>query len=190
MTLPGRGRAARRCERTGFPAKRMTEVRGFPRSEHFPHVDRMAVASRLVRRILYRGDPGDGHPSRPAVARRLLRPTRGVAGGQPIPLLGLAPGGVCRATGVTPGAGALLPHRFTLACADESAIGGLFSVALSCGSPRLGVTQHPALWSPDVPRPGPRRARTRPSGRLATATILACGPRAPHRPTRPRRRPI
>ena len=37
------------------------------------------------------------------------------------------------------------------------AIGGLFSVALSCGSPRLGVTQHPALWSPDVPRPGHRR---------------------------------
>src|SRR5437868_10280805 len=91
------------------------------------------------------GGPGDGHPSRPAVTRRLLRPTRGVAGGQPIPLLGLAPGGVCRATGVAPGAGALLPHRFTLACADESAIGGLFSVALSCGSPRLGVTQYPAL---------------------------------------------
>ena len=35
-----------------------------------------------------------------------------------------------------------------------AAIGGLFSVALSCGSPRLGVTQRPALWSPDVPRPG------------------------------------
>jgi len=30
------------------------------------------------------------------------------------PTLGLAPGGVCRAARVTPGAGALLPHRFTL----------------------------------------------------------------------------
>src|SRR5437867_4145336 len=30
------------------------------------------------------------------------------------PLFGLAPYGVCRAAGVTPGAGALLPHRFTL----------------------------------------------------------------------------
>ena len=30
--------------------------------------------------------------------------------------------------------------------------GGLFSVALSCGSPRLAVSQHPALWRPDFPR--------------------------------------
>src|SRR6478672_11231291 len=54
------------------------------------------------------------------------------------------------------------------------AIGGLFSVALSCGSPRLGVTQHPALWSPDVPRTGHReRAGTRPPGRLTTITSVA-----------------
>ena len=32
------------------------------------------------------------------------------------------------------------------------AIGGLFSVALSVGSPRLGVTQQPALWSSDFPQ--------------------------------------
>jgi len=30
--------------------------------------------------------------------------------------------------------------------------GGLFSVALSCESPRLAVSQHPALWSPDLPQ--------------------------------------
>jgi len=30
--------------------------------------------------------------------------------------------------------------------------GGFFSVALSRGSPRVGVTDHPALWSPDFPR--------------------------------------
>jgi hypothetical protein len=35
--------------------------------------------------------------------------------GRPWPLLGLAPGGVCLAAGVTTDAGALLPHRFTLA---------------------------------------------------------------------------
>jgi len=29
--------------------------------------------------------------------------------------------------------------------------GGVFSVALSVGSPRLRVTKHPALWSPDFP---------------------------------------
>jgi hypothetical protein len=32
--------------------------------------------------------------------------------------------------------------------------GGLFSVALSRGSPRVAVGHHPALWSPDVPRQG------------------------------------
>jgi hypothetical protein len=31
-------------------------------------------------------------------------------------------------------------------------IGGLLSVALSVGSPRLGVTQQPALWSSDFPQ--------------------------------------
>jgi len=30
--------------------------------------------------------------------------------------------------------------------------GGLFSVALSRGSPRVAVSHHLALWSPDVPR--------------------------------------
>ena len=38
------------------------------------------------------------------------------------------------------------------------AIGGFLSVALSCGSPRLAVSQHPALRSPDLPRHGPARA--------------------------------
>jgi len=33
--------------------------------------------------------------------------------------------------------------------------GGLFSVALSRGSPRVGVTDHPALWSPVRKLPGP-----------------------------------
>ncbi len=87
------------------------------------------------------------------------------------PTFDLAPGGVYRAARVTPGAGALLPHRFTLACDCGSRpppIGGLFSVALSCGSPRLAVSQHPALRSPDLPRQGhaPNDAGTR----LATTT--------------------
>jgi len=67
-------------------------------------------------------------------------------------LLGLAPGGVWRAAPVARDAGGLLHHRFTLACAATAAIGGLLSVPLSVGSPRLGVTQHRALWSPDFPR--------------------------------------
>ena len=49
------------------------------------------------------------------------------------------------------GRGALLPHRFTRA-RHLAAPGGLFSVALSFESPRLAVSQHPALRSPDFPR--------------------------------------
>ncbi len=44
--------------------------------------------------------------------------------------------------------------------------GGLFSVALSRGSPRVGVTHHLALWSPDFPRPMVSHL-PRPPGQLA-----------------------
>ena len=69
-------------------------------------------------------------------------------GRAPIVLLfGLAPGGVCRAPGVATGAvsscltGSPLPRKR----------GGMFSVALSVGFPRLAVSQHPARWSSDFP---------------------------------------
>ena len=78
-------------------------------------------------------------------------------------LLDLAPGGVCRATAVTCGAGGLLHHRFTLTPLSR---GGLLSVALSRGSPRVGVTHHPALWSPDFPRLGHPAAAARPACQL------------------------
>ena len=43
----------------------------------------------------------------------------------------------------------------------------LLSVALSIASPLLGVTQHPALWSPDFPHPvGKITFGTRPSTQL------------------------
>src|SRR5687767_15537725 len=44
--------------------------------------------------------------------------------------------------------GGLLPHLFTL---PRVAPGGLFSVPLSVGSPRPGVTRRTALWSSDFP---------------------------------------
>ena len=54
------------------------------------------------------------------------------------------------------------------------AIGGFLSVALSCGSPRLAVSQHPALWSPDLPRHDPaERPVPRPPGRLTVTTNSA-----------------
>jgi len=71
-------------------------------------------------------------------------------------LYGLAPGGVYLADPVTRNAGGLLHHLFTLTdrqCSKRiTVIGGFFSVALACGFPRVGVTHHPALRSPDFPR--------------------------------------
>src|SRR4029079_5996345 len=52
-------------------------------------------------------------------------------------------------------AGALLPHHFNLAgprSRTRAALGGVFSVALSRGFPRVGVTDHLALRCPDFPR--------------------------------------
>ena len=74
--------------------------------------------------------------------------------GRPCPLLGLAPGGGCPAAGVAAGAGALLPHRFTLACATRGPPSAVCSL-LPCTvrSLRPGSRQHPALRSPDLPRP-------------------------------------
>ena len=79
--------------------------------------------SRSISRILSAPVKGQGdHPSATAVASGLVRPTRKLrraafrrfrrcAEAHP---LGLAPGGVYRATPVTWGAGGLLHHRFTL----------------------------------------------------------------------------
>lgn len=44
--------------------------------------------------------------------------------------------------------------------------GGLLSVALARGSPRVAVSNHRALWSPDFPRPAPS-PRKRPVRRNA-----------------------
>ena len=89
----------------------------------------------------------------------------------------LAPGGVCLAPLVAERTGELLPHRFTL---TASRGGGLFSVALSRGSPRVAVSHHPALWSPDFPRRTPSETEcdavarpARHAGRQRTAIRVA-----------------
>src|SRR5690625_1550331 len=117
--------------------------------------------SRPVRRVLCRGrDPGGGHPSRTCVAAGLQRSTRKLGRAALERFLSdLAPDGVYRAAPVTRHAGGLLHHPFTLT-APVGRCGGLLSVALSRGSPRVGVTHHPALWSPDVPRHGSPRDAT------------------------------
>jgi hypothetical protein len=128
-----------------------------------------------------------------------VRPTREPSDGPPCSLLGLAPGGACRAGAVTRTAGELLPHRFTLALA-ASREGGLLSVALSARSPPPGSPQHPALRSPDFPRtirrspaaarPAPPTARIRPHS-CPRDRSRGCGATAASgtsTPARPRRR--
>ncbi len=82
--------------------------------------------------------------------------------------------------------GALLPHRFTLAAGAEASSGGLFSVALSLGSPPAAVSRHrvsmePGLSSADIAVRGHRRPqnRQRPSGRLVAE--IRAGGRPPSR---------
>ena len=75
-----------------------------------------------------------------------------------------------------------------------SPTGGLFSVALSRGSPRVAVSHRPALWSPDVPRPAGLPAVPRPPGRLvraqhSTASPAPPQPVPPSSPTPPRTAP-
>src|SRR5882757_2500311 len=81
------------------------------------------------------------HSSRPVVAGGLEQPTRSHRAGNATPVWSCfgwgLPCPLCHQRG-----GALLPHRFTL---THLAVGGLLSVALSCESPRLAVSQHPAL---------------------------------------------
>ena len=116
------------------------------------------------------------HLSWAAVARGLMRPTRGSCGvgPTPAPLRGLTPYSallragfgqpVCRHT-----AGALLPHHFTLALLRQGYAGRCVSVPLSVGSPRLGVTQPPALPSSHFPPP---LARERTPGTLRSYCII------------------
>ncbi len=89
-------------------------------------------------------------------------PSNVCASGADAALLDLAPGGVYLAASIARDAGGLLHRRFTLTSARA---GGLFSVALSRGSPRVAVNNHLALWSPDFPRRDARTS-TRPPGRL------------------------
>jgi len=103
-------------------------------------------------------------------------------------LLGLAPGGVYPAGAVTGAAvgsyikaatGPRPPPFHPCLCASRlaarPAIGGVFSVALSVGSPPLAVSQHPALWSPDFPPPA-LAGRERPRFGLPAHPSLNCEP--------------
>ena len=79
--------------------------------------------------------------------------------GHPCPTLGLAPGGVYRADRVTPAAGALLPHRFTLACADRSPPSAVCSLwHFPAGHPDWPLASTLPCGAPTFLDPVPRHA--------------------------------
>src|SRR6195952_1306559 len=95
----------------------------------------------------------------------------GGSGGQPsnASLFHLAPNGVCHATNVTDGRVISSPtiSPLPLVSLTQGATGGIFSAALSLGSPPPAVDWHSVLWSPDFPpaqmsrrSPGSLRRRT------------------------------
>ncbi len=96
------------------------------------------------------GSVADGHLSGPAVARRLLRSTRGIwERAAHTPCLILHRMGFTVPPVLPSGRWALTPPFHPWPSVYRQA--GLFSVALSCASPRPGVTRHPALRCPDFP---------------------------------------
>ena len=130
---------------------------------------------RPVGRVLYRPFPGgDDHSSGTSVAGRLVRPTRAATRRTPagtvrpgLPLLfGLAPGGVYPAGSVAEAAGrSYRPVSPLPAGGRTRRAGGLFSVALSLGSPPPGVTRHRSSVEPGPSSPGRAPgAAVRPSG--------------------------
>ena len=105
-----------------------------------------------------------GLPAPPSVARR-RRAWAGPALGEPI--------WPCTAWGLPclrchHRSGGLLPHLFNLT-REVALPGGVFSVALSVGSPPLPVRKHAALWCSDFPPP---EYYTR-----AAITLPTCQPR-------------
>src|SRR5688572_6677617 len=118
-----------------------------------------------------RGKPRDSHSSRRCVTASLKQPTRTQRGPrQCVPIWSCSEWGLPCHRVLPPARCALTapfhPYRRPVSLAGIGRLGGLFSVALSVGSRRAGVTWHSALWSPDFPR---RLAATRLSGRLRGA---------------------
>jgi len=150
---------------------------------HWPHIccfrmeTSLAEAARKPGSVPSAGYPpeGDDHSSSATVADGVERPTR--KHGRAVlcaSLLGLAPGGVCRASGVTAEPGEPLPHRFTLTRLRIS-FGGRSTL---CGT-FPGVTPAGRYPAPCPAEPGlssPRRSLgvggQRPSGLLRPSTTI------------------
>ena len=113
---------------------------------------------------------GNGHSSGTPVARRLKRPTRKHRPGNPqtLPYLVLHRVGFAKLP--------MSPSGLVSSCLAISPLprprpGRYVSVALSVGSPLLGVTQHPAWGSSDFP---PTCAKATAGGHPVYLTQLQC----------------
>jgi hypothetical protein len=136
--------------------------------------------------------PGSVHPREGRTAIPLGRTSRRASCDQPgrrvgndpgglhrrPPLFGLAPGGVCPAAPVAGGAVRYCRTISPLPKAPEGGVGGLFSVALSLGSPPPAVGRHRIPVEPGLSSgAGPCTPRRRPSGRLAEGEMRLPGRR-------------
>jgi len=137
----------------------------------------------------------DGHSSGTCIAARLARPTRATGrkrpciGDPPLPGEGAMPAAPIRSCSrwglpcrpCCQARGALLPHRFTLADGGRTGIGGLFSVALSLGSPPPAVGRHRVSVEPGLSSTGVAPGSGRPAvWQAGHAPALA--PRQPRAP--------
>ena len=111
-------------------------------------------------------ESGGDHSSSPAVARGVQRPTRGLRPGQPRtpPYLVLLRVGFSLPA-LSPGRRCALTAPFHPCRPGFPGLGGVFSVALSLGSPPLAVSQHTALGVRTF-LPGPDDEPRRPPGLL------------------------
>ena len=149
--------------------------------DHKPHGHRIIVdrrggkarpppqarESKRTKRAYKPGSVADGHLSWHARHRAAPRTLPGRGPGRPIaPLFALAPDGVYQAAALPRRWWSLTPpfQLFPLRLAAQ--VGVFFSAALSVGLPRLAVSQHPALWSPDFPHACAGAQVARPSGPL------------------------
>ena len=115
------------------------------------------TVSRPVGGVLFRSPL----PGSPSMAIHLCGPPGertacGAGTDGPSPALDLAPGGGCRATRIAPRAGALLPHRFTLACTDTGV--GHRRSALCCPDRQITPSWLSPAPCPWEPRPSSMRS--------------------------------
>ena len=135
-----------------------------------------------------RGGLGDHPSTRPTWG---LQPPERLRAGRPCPTLGLAPGGVYRAVPVARAAGALLPHRFNLACAGRGPPSAVcFLWHSPAGRPDWPLASTLPCGAPTFLDPAPCRerhdpGRGHPAGSPSHPLCQECPPPVARRPNPP-----